>query len=465
MDTQKPRIIPWLVEQIDSQKYPGLVWLNKERTQFRIPWKHGLRHDRSDEDVRIFEAWAIASRSYDPSKDERNPAIWKRNVRSALNRKAGIRVICDNSTNATSPHKIYEMSSGHSVEDDGTAEEVYLNSSPTSDQTCLSSPQSIISLTRNLSDDLMQMQLSHHEEDLYRSPEEMATWPGHPSNPFSVEGDRHSDISLPNVFGPVSVYDELSRHAVTEAQAGSHVTDVPSHQQESVHQHSLAALFPNNTFETQFDVKIYYRGTLIKSKLVKNPRGFCITSRQQENPEGYLEDVSLPIPVINDQVVAKKITELLENLEHGTLIEAREGLICGTRRGKCRSYWSVTETPATRQPNAIDKTDYSVLYSMQQFVTELIEFIEGKRKESPEYSIWVCLGELWPDNRPWKKKLIMVQITPVVMQMLHEMSYHCGASSLHSDELNLQISDSLSFSSTADMLPLLRDIQEMMDFE
>lgn len=55
MSFQKPRIIPWLEEQINSQRYPGLRWTNSEQTQFEIPWKHGLRQDKCEDDVKIFE--------------------------------------------------------------------------------------------------------------------------------------------------------------------------------------------------------------------------------------------------------------------------------------------------------------------------------------------------------------------------------------------------------------------------
>ncbi|KAM8927776.1 interferon regulatory factor 3 [Pelodytes ibericus] len=511
MSSQKPRIIPWLIQQIDSQKYPGLVWLNDERTQFRIPWKHGLRQDRSEEDVKIFEAWAIASCSYNPTKDAPNPPVWKRNVRSALNRKAGIRVIHDCSTNSINPHKIYEISRMNNPEGNAATEE-YVNDivSPTSDQSTISSPQSAVStVNRNLSEDLTQMQISHNEEDLYSSPAN----PGSAeelNNPLSLGADLYTGVLSPDIFVAENspIYHDLSSCTPSDVQSVQHYLDeskfdlttqaqqcegeeedvcpeavgpgfapfalltlldtlyVPGGsepQPESLHG-NLELLFPNKTFQTDFDVKIYYRGTLVRHTVVKNPHGFCITSRQEPKPGNFLEDVILPIPYgISDQGVASKITELLENLEHGTLVEVRDGSICAKRQGKCRSYWSMTDTPTIWEPNQIDKRDYSILYSMQQFVTELIDFIEGGRRESPEYSIWICLGELWPENRPWKKKLIMIQITPVVMQMLHELSYRNGASSLHSDELNLQISGSLSFSSTAEMLPFLRDLQEMMD--
>uniref|UniRef100_A0A3Q4H144 IRF tryptophan pentad repeat domain-containing protein n=1 Tax=Neolamprologus brichardi TaxID=32507 RepID=A0A3Q4H144_NEOBR len=34
------RLRSWIVEQVSSGKYPGLVWDDEAKTMFRIPWKH-----------------------------------------------------------------------------------------------------------------------------------------------------------------------------------------------------------------------------------------------------------------------------------------------------------------------------------------------------------------------------------------------------------------------------------------
>ncbi|KAM3921077.1 interferon regulatory factor 3-like [Leptodactylus fuscus] len=464
MSSQKPRIIPWLIEQINSQKYPGLIWINQEQTQFRIPWKHGLRQDRSEDDVKIFEAWAIASGSYDPNKDTANPAVWKRNVRSALNRKHEIRVVRDKSSESNDPHKIYEIIRGNIAGGDGASEDLYRNDSisPTTDAANWNSPGSQIMVDRNLAHGMTQMQISHSDEDLYLAPEDIEI-------PLESPGQEwYPSMSSPDVYVAGSgaspgCYNNLT-YPILEESSGQGVPVVPVETQESVQQNLMNQFFPNNSFATEFDVKIYYRGTLVKSTLVKNLNGFHITSRRHPDPESYLETVTLPPPsAIHDQRVAAEINKLLENLQQGTVVEVRDGSICAKRLGKCRSFWSMTDMPTIPQPNPIDKTNYCVLYNCQQFVKELIEFIEQKRKESPQYSIWICLGELWPDERSWKKKFIMVQITPISMQMLHELSYNTGASSLRSSEVNLQISDSLSLQSTSELLNFLKEFEEKME--
>lgn len=46
----------WLIDQIDSQRYPGLVWENEEKSIFRIPWKHAGKQDYNrEEDAALFK--------------------------------------------------------------------------------------------------------------------------------------------------------------------------------------------------------------------------------------------------------------------------------------------------------------------------------------------------------------------------------------------------------------------------
>lgn len=55
MGTPKPRILPWLVSQLDLGQLKGVAWLDESRTKFRIPWKHGLRQDAQMADFGIFQ--------------------------------------------------------------------------------------------------------------------------------------------------------------------------------------------------------------------------------------------------------------------------------------------------------------------------------------------------------------------------------------------------------------------------
>lgn len=46
----------WLIDQVDGGKYPGLVWEDREKSTFRIPWKHAGKQDYNrEEDAALFK--------------------------------------------------------------------------------------------------------------------------------------------------------------------------------------------------------------------------------------------------------------------------------------------------------------------------------------------------------------------------------------------------------------------------
>lgn len=40
---------------------------------------------------------------------------------------------------------------------------------------------------------------------------------------------------------------------------------------------------------------------------------------------------------------------------------------------------------------------------------DLITFTEGSGR-SPRYALWFCVGESWPQDQPWTKRLVMVKV-------------------------------------------------------
>uniref|UniRef100_A0A3B3YD45 IRF tryptophan pentad repeat domain-containing protein n=1 Tax=Poecilia mexicana TaxID=48701 RepID=A0A3B3YD45_9TELE len=82
----RQRLRPWLEEQIQSGKYPGVSWLDQSASIFQIPWKHAARHGWSiDRDATLFRSWAMHTGKYRPGRDKPDPKTWKANFRCALN--------------------------------------------------------------------------------------------------------------------------------------------------------------------------------------------------------------------------------------------------------------------------------------------------------------------------------------------------------------------------------------------
>ncbi|KAF6077813.1 interferon regulatory factor 3 [Phyllostomus discolor] len=295
MATPKPRILPWLVSQLDGGHLEGVAWLDPSRTRFRIPWKHGLRQDAQQEDFGIFQAWAEASGAYTPGKDKPDLPTWKRNFRSALNRKEVLRLADDRSKDPQDPHKVYEFVTS------GAGDFPEQGTSPDTDGICSASDTQEDNLEQLLSSIV-----------LGPIPDE-----GPPSLPVAPEYPPQL-LQSPNL-------------------------DIP-------------APCPN-----------------------------------LEPPENPLKQLFVP-----------------------------EG--------------------------------------------DLIAFIEGSGR-SPRYTLWFCMGESWPQDQPWTKKLVMVKVVPTCLRALLDLARDGGASSLE-NTVDLHISNGHSLSLTSDQYKVyLQDLVQNMDVE
>ncbi|KAI2652336.1 Interferon regulatory factor 4 [Labeo rohita] len=101
----------WLIEQVDTGKYPGLVWEDRERTIFRIPWKHAGKQDYNrDEDAALFKAWALFKGKYREGIDKPDPPTWKTRLRCALNKSSDFEELVGRSQlDVSEPFKVYRV--------------------------------------------------------------------------------------------------------------------------------------------------------------------------------------------------------------------------------------------------------------------------------------------------------------------------------------------------------------------
>lgn len=99
MPVSRMRMRPWLETKIDSNAFPGLRWLNKERTLFSISWKHAARHGwEITKDASLFKEWAIHTGKYVEGQVS-DPKTWKANFRCAMNSLPDIEEVKDQSIN------------------------------------------------------------------------------------------------------------------------------------------------------------------------------------------------------------------------------------------------------------------------------------------------------------------------------------------------------------------------------
>ncbi|XP_026103443.1 interferon regulatory factor 2 isoform X4 [Carassius auratus] len=110
MPVERMRMRPWLEEQINSSKIPGLLWVNKEKRIFQIPWMHAARHGWDvEKDAPLFRNWAIHTGKYQPG-DKPDPKTWKANFRCAMNSLPDIEEVKDKSMKkGTNAFRVYKM--------------------------------------------------------------------------------------------------------------------------------------------------------------------------------------------------------------------------------------------------------------------------------------------------------------------------------------------------------------------
>ncbi|XP_034733038.1 interferon regulatory factor 10 isoform X2 [Etheostoma cragini] len=99
----------WLIAQIDSGEYEGLLWEDDNKTMFRIPWKHAAKKDyKQTEDAALFKAWAVYKGKYREGRDKADPTMWKTRLRCALNKSTDFQEVpCRNQLDISEPYKVY----------------------------------------------------------------------------------------------------------------------------------------------------------------------------------------------------------------------------------------------------------------------------------------------------------------------------------------------------------------------
>ncbi|XP_040266707.1 interferon regulatory factor 8 [Bufo gargarizans] len=369
------RLRQWLIEQIDSSLYPGLVWENDSKTLFRIPWKHAGKQDYNQEvDASIFKAWALFKGKFKEG-DRAEPATWKTRLRCALNKSPDFEEVTERSQlDISEPYKVYRI-----VPEE--EQKSKLGGGCLNEGTEMDCSSSEIEAS---TDDYLAM--------IKRSP-----------SPAKDTCQKHV----------------LQDWLIYNHSAGLHSLEYATYMNESV----SPAL-------SQMIIQFYYGGKVVSQVTSTRPEG-CRLSVAGEKAYGSeaLETIRFPSAdyIVNERQrhVTKK---LFGHLERGVLLYSNRHGIFIKRLCQGRVFWSGNCMPYKDRSAKLERDEVVKIFDTNQYIREFQQCYSSQLR-LPDSRVTLCFGEEFPDTVPVHMKLIIVQIEQLGLKQLIDnsvKSYNTG---------------------------------------
>ncbi|XP_060089168.1 interferon regulatory factor 4-like [Heteronotia binoei] len=420
------RLKEWLIAQVESGRYPGLRWEDRERQLFRIPWKHAAKQDyRQREDAALFKAWAIHKGKFHEGLDKADPSVWKTRLRCALNKSVDFQEVPERShLDISEPYKVYRVVSpqeAHDADKENGKETIL---------------------------DPAQPSASGHQESRaggQLSKANMSSESGQestdgPAGTFQAASARQN-VQKPNQDEQPGYQIKGYFYNWNLAQLRSH----PGLRFASPWTQGLNPSFPVSPENVNSDcwlyIRIYYTKVLVKEVTTNSAEGcritYCPVPAEDECLYGpsSIEQIQLPSPEAlagNGRAtqMADIVQRLLPHLHRGVLLwVAPEGLFL-KRQCQGRVYWKGPLAAHSDRPNKLEREKTYKLMDTQQFLQQLRGYL-CYGEQPPQYQIRLCFGEEYP-AAPGQRlhKLIMAQVEPAFARDLFQHAQRLGPGSL-----------------------------------
>ncbi|XP_067323618.1 LOW QUALITY PROTEIN: interferon regulatory factor 4 [Anolis sagrei] len=387
----------WLIEQIDSSKYPGLVWENDEKSIFRIPWKHAGKQDYNrEEDAALFKAWALFKGKFREGFDKPDPPTWKTRLRCALNKSNDFEELVERSQlDISDPYKVYRI-----VPEGAKKGTKQLN---------MEDPQMIMNnaYTLNSSYSALQPQMPSYMMTHERNWRDYVPEQPHPEIPYQCAtvpfAARSHHWQGPPCQNGYQVTGTFYACAPPESQAPGIPIEPSIRSGEAL---------PLSDY--RLHICLYYHETLVKEVTTTSPEG-CRISHGQSYEVSGLDQVLFPYPEDHSQ---RKTTEkMLSHLERGVILWMTPDGLYAKRLCQSRIYWDGPLALSSDRPNKLEREQTCKLFDTQQFLSELQAYAHH-RQPLPRYQIVLCFGEEFPDPQRQRKQ-ITAHVEPMFARHLY----------------------------------------------
>ncbi|XP_046494735.1 interferon regulatory factor 4 isoform X2 [Equus quagga] len=387
----------WLIDQIDSGKYPGLVWENEEKSIFRIPWKHAGKQDYNrEEDAALFKAWALFKGKFREGIDKPDPPTWKTRLRCALNKSNDFEELVERSQlDISDPYKVYRIVPEGAKKG---AKQLALEDP----QMAMSHPYSMTAPYPSLPAQVHNYMMTPHD----RSWREYVPDQPHPEISYQCPvpfGPRSHHWQGPACENGCQVTGTFYACAPPESQAPG----IPI--EPSIRSGEALALS-----DCRLHISLYYREILVKELTTSSPEG-CRISHGQTYDASNLDQVLFPYPEDNGQ--RKNIEKLLSHLERGVVLWMAPDGLYAKRLCQSRIYWDGPLALCSDRPNKLERDQTCKLFDTPQFLSELQAFAHHGRP-LPRFQVTLCFGEEFPDPQR-QRKLITAHVEPLLARQLY----------------------------------------------
>uniref|UniRef100_A0A4X2LW03 Interferon regulatory factor 9 n=2 Tax=Vombatus ursinus TaxID=29139 RepID=A0A4X2LW03_VOMUR len=382
----------WVLEQVESGKFPGVCWDDADKTMFRIPWKHAGKQDfREEQDAAFFKAWAIFKGKYREG-DQADPAAWKTRLRCALNKSPEFEEVPERGhMEGPEPYKVYRLLPS------GTLPDPSSTPTPGPDPSGASTaPQAIQKLRPKRN----HTSVSSEEED-------------------NVENKRRCILSLPSLQNSPGIMVPTKRPSssfqhMDDSGIGSNSNSPEPHEvadsadvtlQDNL---EILQLFPLSDADYSLLLTFHYSGHLVGKTEVYGPD--CRLVAKSSGSQNNIEQVVLPsASVLSEPALQVSTENLLNQFDRGILVASNARGLFVQSLCTIPISWTGPCTPSGPGPHLLQDKKCIEVFSPAKFFQDLDQYHKGL---APPPKFQVTLNFLEEHGGPeyTHKNLITVQM-------------------------------------------------------